>query len=465
MKTIIVGGGIVGTQLAQALIDEKQDLVIIEKDPEEARHLANRLDCLVITGLGNSPEILRSAGIDSAQYLIAVTGSDEINMVVCGLAYQENEKVLTVARVRNTDYHSFGVFSNPLLGTSCMVHPDLEVARTIIRSIEHGAMGDVRAFEDTDLRLTHIPIETGSIFVNRTIRDLRKTIPYKFLIVSLMRKSAYLIPRGDTLLLEGDVAYIIASDEVLEELYKSVGRNRVDLNKIAIVGGGKIGTYIVSDLLDKNKTGTSLFARIASLFKKRDKKSIVLIDKNYEKCKTLSSRFPDILVLNGDISDEGFVEEEGLNDYDLLIAATENQELNLVSAMYAKRIGVKKTISLVMKNNYVNIASHLGIDVTISLKDTVINTILRFVRQGEIKNLYSLAGGKIVLVEMAVQDDSGVIGRRIEDIKMPRDSLVILVSRDSKSFIPDGEYVFKENDNIIIITRKEFLQKVEELFV
>lgn len=465
MKTIIVGGGVVGTQLAKILIDEKRDVVIIEKDPENARHLSNQMDCLVIPGEGNNLEILRAAGIGKADHLVSVTSSDEINMVICGLAVNENQNLATVARIRNTDYHSFGFFENPLLGISYMVHPDLEVARTIIRTLEHGALGEIKAFEDSELKLINLEIRAGTVFANRTVADLRNACSFKFLIVTIIRKANYTIPRGDTLLLDGDIAYFIAPDEAIMELYRMAGKEKTDFNKIALVGGGRIGTYIVNDILEKGKGETSLFAKIASVFIKKTKKTIAIIDKDYEKCKNLTAQFPEVLVLNADVSEEGFAEEEDLPSYDLLLAVTDNQELNLITAAYARKLGVKKTVALVVQNSYVNIASHLGIDVTISLKDAVVNTILRYIRKGDIKNIYGIAGGKIDIIEMVLQDDCRLIGRRLEQVRMPKDSLVVTVTRKEKSFIPDGDYIFQPEDAILIIAPKDVLAKVEELFI
>jgi trk system potassium uptake protein len=459
MKIIIVGAGIVGVQLAKRLIEENNDVVLIEKGSDVVRTATNSVDCMIINDNGNRPEILKQAGIDKSDYLISVTGSDELNMIICNMVIHLAPRPVAIARVRNDDYSSQGISER-----IHYINPDRETSDGITRTIEQGVMSDITLFEGSEYQMMGLQIEESSPLRGQKVRQLRQNLGFDFLIGVIIRNGEYIIPSGETVLAEEDVVYVVARYDGLERLYTLSGKSRSPLKAIAIVGGGKVGSSIAEYLLQRKQERRSVFGLFLKLFSRGVGKSISIVEKNYEKCKSLSARFPEALVLNADISDEGFSEENDFFNYDLIIATTEDEELNLITAMYAKTQGTKKAVVLVTQRNYVHIAYKLGIDVAISIKNTVVASILKMVRRGGVRNTYSISGGKLEMVELTIEAGSPVAGSSLGQIKLPRDSLVLFISRGEEDIVPDGSYIFHEGDTCFIITRKEVIKKLEKLF-
>ena len=464
MKVVIVGAGTVGFQIAKQLADENKDVVLIEKDPDKARHASNNLDCTVINDEGNNPAVLKSAGIDKADFFISVTDSDEVNMISCGVVSSEFNVPYKIARVRNIDYSHTRISDQPFLGIDYIVNPEIEAARAITRTVEHGAVSDIMLFEQTNVQMRNLTVNETSPFKNRTLSEIKRSLQIEFLVAVILRESYYIIPSGNTVIRENDNLYLVAVEENLEKIFTRVGKHKMKFNKIVIIGGGKIGSHVAGHFIEPRESSYKIFDKLILSFIKKRKRKISIVDKSYERCKLLSERFPGALIINADISEEGIFEEERLSDYDLLIATTENQELNIITAIYAKTFGIKRSIALVKTNNYVNIASNLGIDVPVSIKNSMVNTILKFIRKGNIRSVHSISDGKVEVIELTTKESSRVVGKKINEIKFPHHSLIIYATRGKQNIIPDGKFVIQKGDHIILISRKEAIEKIEEMF-
>jgi len=463
MHVVILGAGSVGFQIAKQLIAEKKDVVIIEKDPKVVKHVSNYLDCMVINDVGNNIDVLKQAGIDKADFFISVTDSDEMNMISCGLVSSNTNVPCKIARVRNIDYSRSQIQMGPFLGIDHIVNPEIEASKVIIRTIEHGALSDILFFEKSKFQMQNMIITSGSPFCNETLKDIKQKLQLNFLIAFILRENNYIIPSGDTVLQEGDRLYIIATGDNLEKMFTRTGKFKIKLNKIVIAGGGKIGTYVADNLLRKQQSNLSFLNRITHAFVHHLKKNLVIIDKDIERCNALAERFSDALIINEDISDEGIYEEGQLFDYDLIITTTDNQELNLIAAVYAKTIGFKRSIAVVNKNNYINIASKLGIDVTVSQKNSMVNSILKLIRKGNIRNVYNFADGMVEVIELLVEN-APISDSRICDLKLPPQTLVVSITRGNKNILPNGNSTIQNGDHIIVIARKESILKIESIF-
>jgi len=464
MKIVIAGASSLGLQIAKQLIDENINVVIIEKNLEKVKRASNHLDCMVVNGEGNNLEALKKAGIDKADFFISVTDSDEVNMISCGLVSSEFNIPYKIARVRNIDYSSTQFSVSPFLGIDYIVNPEIEASKVITRSIEHGAISDILFFEKTRLQMRNITVSNTSLFKDKTLGEIKKSLKKDFLVPVILRENQYIIPSGETVVKEDDSLYMVATEKDHEEIFAKVGKHKIQLNKIVIVGGGRIGSYVADHLLQKQKSDLKFIDRLTRSFIQKWKRNIIIIDKNYDKCKLLSERFSEALIINDDISDEGIYEEGQFSDYDLIITTTGNQELNIVAAVYAKTIGIKRSIALVNKNNYINIASNLGIDVTVSQKNSMVNTILKLIRKGNIKSVYSISGGMVEVIELSVEKSS-IVGKKIKEIRFPPDTLIVSVTRGNKNIIPDGESIIQNGDDIIVIVRKESIKKMEDMFI
>jgi len=466
MKIVIVGAGNVGIQIARQLIEENKDVVLIDRDPEKIKFAQNSLDCMVVHGEANSRQILETAGIADADFFISVTESDELNMIACGLVSSEFTVPYKIARVRNIDYSDSRISDKPFLGIDYVVNPEIEAARAITRSVEHGATSDIMYFEDSSFQMRTLLAGPDSFFSEKTVKEVKESLGLDFIIAVVLRDNDYIIPSGNTVIRTGDTLYVIGEQETLEAIFSWAGKHRVDLKRVIVVGGGRIGSYVARDLLNKTPLGgkTSVTKLFRNLFTSRTARRLVIIEKDYETSKNLAEQFPEALVINDDISNEGVLEDGDFLKYDLLIAVTENQELNLVTSLYAKSLGIDRTIALVNKNNYLNIAANLQIDTTISLSNTMVNTVLKFVRRGNIKNVHAISGGKLEIIEVSCDEDSSFFGKKIKDLKLPHDTLIIFISNGQENIIPHGDYTIQSGDHIVLITRKESIKKLDKMF-
>jgi len=464
MKAVIVGGGLVGSQLARHLIQEKGDVVLIERNEETARHASNRLDCLVIQDEGNNLKALEEAGIANADALICVTDSDEINMITCGLASSRNPKLLKIARVRNPDYAKLGSIETPVLGIDHLVHPDVEAAKAVIRAIEHGALGDVHSIGDTPFELGSIDIDEGSPFAGKTVRDFRVLAGVECLVTLIERGEECLIPTGRSVIEAEDRVHVVAREKHLGGIFEVAGKKQKPLRRVGIVGGGRIGSLVLEGLLGDGFRKRSPLGKLLAMLRPRSMQQLVVIEKDYAVCKELSSRFPDVLVINEDISDEGFVDEEGISDLDLLVTTTENQELNMIAALYLKKRGIERAVALVNGGGYTGIARSLGIDVVVPLKSVVVDTILSHLIGGGVKSVHRVADGTVEILEMELCAESPAVGQRLDELKMADGSLVMLVTRGGDAFIPGGDCVFADGDRVVLIVKKGSVGDAERFF-
>ncbi|HOT75807.1 MAG TPA: NAD-binding protein, partial [Candidatus Wallbacteria bacterium] len=330
MKAIIFGAGAVGFQLAKVLIAEKYDVVIIEKDAERARFISSKLDCLVINQEGTLISTLRDAGAADARFFISVTNSDEVNIVSCGVIATEFKVPIKIARVRNVDYSNSNLLKKNFMGIDYIVNPEVEAASLISNTVALGASSDVMMFENTDVQIRNYVVSRTSFFFNKPLKKIKKYLKERFLIAGVTRNDEFIIPSGETVIEENDNVYIFAEREDLSRLFIDLGRKSEKNESVIIVGGTMIGTLVCEELVSGGI-------------------KVALIDKDRAICESLSEKFEDALVIHSDISEEGVFEEEQLEDYDLIITATNNEELNILSSVYAKSLGIKRAMALVTK--------------------------------------------------------------------------------------------------------------------
>jgi trk system potassium uptake protein TrkA len=473
----------VGTQLARHLIHEKHDVSLIEPNEERARHASNRLDCLVIHDGGNSLSSLMEAGLAKADALICVTDSDEVNMITCGLAASRYPALLKIARVRNDDYLTLNDGKNRLLekrailGIDYILHPDVEAARSVLNAVEHGAMGDILVFADTPYELGSVDINAGSEFDGLAMKDYRNLVREDSLVTLVERRNETLLPRGSTVLAAGDRVHILAKEKDLDHIFKLAGRSERVLRKIGIVGGSRVGALIAEELLGKNKKPPAareqnVSGKLFSFFKSirpRSGRRVIIIERDYNLCRDLAARYPEALVLNEDISDESFLVEERIDDLDLIITATEDQELNMIAAIYLKSRGVHRAIAMVTSAGYVAIARKLGVDVVIPMTTAVVDSILSHLMGEGITAVHRIGNGEINVFEIELGPDTPAAEKGIAELNTSGGALVMLVSRGDgpsvrRSFIPRGDYIFKSGDRIILIAKNGSETELERFF-
>lgn len=446
MNIVIVGAGEVGTHIASQLVAEQKDVVIIEKDPECAARASNMLDCLVVTGEGSNVDVLRQAGAENADIFIAATSVDEVNMISCFVAGSAFNTPIKIARVRNVDYMRGGLLKNSSIGIDYLVNPEIEAAFDIVQTVVHGASSGIFAFQGTNAQLRDFLVKDDSIFNGVLVKDIRSIIDQNFIIAGVLRNEMLHIPKGDFQILTGDHIYIVALGKSFNKILTRAGMTVDKLKRIVLVGGGLIGKHIAGMLIE-------------------DGKDVRIIEKDYERCKELSALYPDVTVINGNISDQDVFEEENIAYTDAIITTTQSEELNILAGVYAKSKGVKRAVALIDKLNYTTLATNLGIDSCISAKLSSVDAILKFIRKGNIKNVYTIFEGQAEAIEFIVgNSNQNIIGKKIMDLKLPAGCLIITVQRHRKTIIPTGSFVIEEGDSLITFVAHDEISRLEELF-
>ena len=446
MNIVLVGAGEVGTHIASQLVAEQKDVVIIEKDPECAARASNMIDCLVVTGEGSNVDVLRQAGAENADIFIAATSVDEVNMISCFVAGSAFNTPIKIARVRNVDYMRGGLLKNSSIGIDYLVNPEIEAAFDIVQTVAHGASSGIFAFQGTNAQLRDFLVKDDSIFNGVLVKDIRSLIDQNFIIAGVLRNEMLHIPKGDFQILTGDHIYIVALGKSFNKILTRAGMTVDKLKRIVLVGGGLIGKHIAGMLIE-------------------DGKDVRIIEKDYERCKELSALYPEATVINGNISDQDVFEEENIAYTDAIITTTQSEELNILAGVYAKSKGVKRAVALIDKLNYTTLATNLGIDSCISAKLSSVDAILKFIRKGNIKNVYTIFEGQAEAIEFIVGgSNQNIVGKKIMDLKLPAGCLIITVQRHRKTIIPTGSFVIEEGDSLITFVAHDEISKLEELF-
>lgn len=471
MKIIIVGAGFTGVQVAKRLIAERNDVVLIDRDEDIVSQVANRLDCMVLPEKGNSLKMLKEAGIANADALVAVTGSDEINMITCSLVESVYPDVITIARVRNYDYY-IDVNENRneeerdsrhLYGINYMVHPDVEAVEAIVNAVEHGAVTESVDFEGSKFEIANITIEKDSILDGITVQEIRKHIDKPFIVSFVEKSGIAMLPSGPTILRAGDRIGFLADKDNLPEFVELCGSKLQVFHKIAILGAGRIGTGVAEHLINPVKKG--LFSRLYN-FKRKMNHQIVIIDPDEKLTQEAAEKFPEAHVIRGEITDDSLVEEEGISSFDLVIAATHNHEKNMIASAYLESIGVKSTVCLITNSSYSGIARNIGIDVSIPLRDTVVDSILSHLRGRNVSGIHTISEDGLEIMEVTLPDDTKLEGKALKDIAEAGIFLVLLISRNGEEsyVIPGGNTELHAGDKLAIIHDTKDTQHIMEKF-
>lgn len=450
MKFVVAGAGAVGYDIARHLVKEGKDVVVIERDPIRAKFLESNLDCMVLNKEINRSQTMQELDLSDGDYFIAATNKDETNLIACSIAASSSAdgsmlNIKKIARVSNLDYSHAEFQGNPFLGADYIISPEMAAANHIAEVVKQGALSDVLAFEGSNITVRNEIVDRNSAFRNKNLIKIRKDINKPFLIALIRRGDSVLIPSGNTVVREGDEVYIVADEKTMDYIFARTGKKMKKIETALIVGTTKIA---------RNLLRTLSMTQI----------NIKLLSEDYEEAKEISRRYPNVLVINGDVRNESIFEEERLNEVDLIITVTENQELNVLSALYAKSIGVERAVASVSKESYISIAQKLGVDATVSPKRSTVDAILKYIRRGKIRTLHTLFDGEAEAVEILVSPQCNACGKRIKELDMPENSIIAAVTRNREVSIPNGDFEIKSGDSVIIVMKKQNVPKVEMIF-
>ena len=450
MKIIILGAGQVGSSVATNLASEANDITVVDENAAVLQDLQDRLDIRTVIGLASHPDILAQAGADDADMLIAVTNSDETNMIACQVAYTLFHTPTKIARVRSVEYLKYQrLFSQEALPVDVLISPEQLVTDYIQRLIENPGALQVLDFADGKVQLVAVHAYHGGPLVGHELRDLKEHMPgIDARVASIFRKGQQITPEGDTIIEVDDEVFFVAARKHIRAVMGELRKKDKPVRRVILAGGGNIGLRLASAIEGRNQ--------------------VKIIERNEERAKRLSEILDKSIVLLGDAADEELLIEENIENTDVFCALTNDEEANILSAMLAKRLGARKVMSLINRASYVNLVQSGTIDVAISPQQATIGSLLRHVRRGDVVMVHSLRRGAAEAIEAVAHGDhssSRVVGRTIDEIKLPRGTTIGAIVRGEEVIIAHHDTVIKTDDHVILfLSDKKCIQKVEQLF-
>ncbi|MEL7622018.1 MAG: Trk system potassium transporter TrkA [Clostridiales bacterium] len=444
MLAIIVGGGKLGFSIAELLTEEDYDVTVIEKNEEHIASLEDKLDIHVIQGNGASISVLESAGIAEAGLLVAVTASDEVNMVACMLGKQAGVKS-TIARVRNPEYleeKSSG--ANFLSGIDLIINPELVTAREIAKLIEVPEALDVMYYADHKVMLLELPISEKSPVKGLAMSQLNPQLPY--LIIAVARNHKVIIPRGNDKILAGDTIFLLARTNEMIQVEHFLGMERQETQRVIILGGGRTGGHLAK-ILEKNDY------------------AVRLIEKDYKKCEALSEEFRRVLVIHGDATDLDLLKQEGAGKTDVFVSVTDDDKVNLLVSLIAKHLGARRTIAQVRRSDYIDMMERVGIDIGVSPRVLTANAIFRFIKKSaHLLSFTLLREEGASMMEFEVDPHSKVAGHKLKDLTFPVGSIVGSIMRNGEVMIAKGNDRLLPDDQVTVFCLPRVYDQVIKLF-
>jgi len=451
VKIIILGAGQVGRTAAYHLSrEEANDVTVIDTDDEILRDLQDRLDIRTVSGNAASPRILEAAGIAATDILVALTSSDEVNMLACHIAWTLYRTPKKIARVRSADFTERDkLFGETAVAVDVWISPEQLVTEYVARLIRYPGALQVLDFADGRVRLVGIRALQGGPLVGQALRTLREHIPTADArVAAIYRAGKSVKPEGDTVVEDGDEVFFLAARENIRIVMKEMRREEAPARRVVIAGGGNIGFRLASELEDRNQ--------------------VKLIERDGKRARRVSEQLKSTTVLHGDAADEELLLEENIDSADIFAALTNSEEANILSAMLAKRLGAHKVMALINKPSYAELIESGSIDVAISPQTVTIGSLLAHVRRGDVVRVHSLRRGAAEALEVVVHgdaDSSKVIGRRIEDIALPEGTTLGAVVRGEDVIIAHHDTTVQADDHLILfLTDRRHIESVEKLF-
>lgn len=450
VNIIIVGCGKVGQALVEQLNDEGNNITIIDKVAEKVNDVSSRYDVMGVIGNGATHSVQREAGIDSANLLIAVTGSDELNLLCCLIAKKAGN-CHTIARVRNPEYYVDTPFLKDELGLAMVINPELAAASEIARVLRFPSAIKIDIFGRGRVELLKFRLPENSPLAGCAVKDIVTKLHSDVLVCTVERGEEVFIANGDLVFEEKDVISIVAAPRKAGEFFRKIKYKMNSVKDVMVVGGGEIGHYL-SDLLIRSGM------------------SVKLIEKDPTRCETLCSALDDgVSIINGDASDQNILLESGLEQTGAFVALTNLDEENILLSLFAKNVSNCKCVTKINRIGFDNVISKLDLDTIINPKSITSDIIVRYVRAmnssrgSNMETLYNVIKGKVEAAEFIIKEDSAVVGVPLMELDLKPDVLVAAVLRDKKVMIPRGHDCLNIGDAVIIVSRQIGLRNITDI--
>lgn len=449
MNIIILGVGQVGSTLAESLIVEGNNVTVVCPEQKQLRELQNRLDIQTVIGSGSHPDILRHAGAEQADMLIAVTNNDEVNMIACQVGYTLFKIPTKIARIRSPQYwRNITLFDDGAIPINYIISPEQLVTHGVRRLIEHPGALQVLDFADGRVQLVAIRPGLNAVLINKTLASLKTYLPeIDFRIADIYRQNHSIPLSGETVIEANDEVFFLAASEHVRTIMQAFGRQDSPNRRIMIAGGGNIGFQLAKTL--------------------EDRYLMKIIERNPERAEQIAEELRRTTILLGDASDRELLMDEDIDHTDVFCALTNDDEVNIMSALLAKRSGARRVMALISRTAYIELIEGSDIDIAISPQQATISDILARVRRGIVK-MYSLRRGAAEAIEIIAKGTSKtskVIGCAISDIALPTGAVIAAVVRDNKTLIAHHDIVIAPEDHVILfLIDKKHVRDIQVLF-
>ena len=450
MRILIAGGGQSAALIASRLIREGNEITIVEKDASRCAHLEETLDAKIVQGSAASIKTLRKAGLKNVQMLIAVTDSDEINILTCVIAKTYPNITVKVARVRSHEFEDWRrIADDNELGIDLIIHPESDAIERILRVVNVPGVSDIIDFADGKVKLFGMNVERNSWFAGKTLEELDAAGPPENSLVALIfRGQQVMIPHGAQVVLPGDHIYVCTTkknlDAVLE--FMGVGR-RGKLQRVFIVGGKQIGISLAQEL-------------------ERQGVQVKLIEKDAARCELIAGLVKKTVVIRGDGTDQATLEEENVDGVDAFLALTHHDEDNIIASLLARRLGAGKVVALINRLSYLSMVQRLGINTSVSLRLSTVDAVLQFVRKGRVLSVTTFREEEAEAIELIAAEGSPYVGKQLRDIALPRGAIVGAIARtDGEVIVPRGDVSIRPGDRVIFFTLESVVPELESAFL
>ena len=455
MKILILGAGRVGESVAESLASERNDITVIDTDGARLRALEERLDLRGVVGNGIQPSVLRQAGADDADMVIACSAMDETNLVVCKVAHDVFGVPTTIARLRSSEFQEGDeLLSRAGFAVDHVICPEESVMDYIHQLIQYPEALQVLHFSQERASMVAVRAVSGSALAGHTLSEFKELFPEAEMRVVAIYRNRYAMPNtANTRILEGDEVFVLADKQKLRAVLFALHKRDRPVQRVMIAGGGRVGMRLAKSLVGDYH--------------------VKIIERDKKRCEFLAEQLPsDVLVLQGDVADADLLEEENVGGMDLFLSLTNDDEDNIMSAMLAKRMGAQRVMALINRRAYAEMMEGSTIDIAISPAQTVIGELLAHLRRGDVAAVHSLRRGAAEVLEGVARGDiktSKLVGRRLEEIKLPKGASIGAIvrgeGRDSKVLMPHHDTLIEADDHIIVfIPNKRYVRDVEKLF-
>ncbi len=444
-KVVIVGAGEVGYHVALRLAQEQKEVVVIDINEKALQRMDDSMDVQTVCGSGSSPRVLAEMGLKNSDIFLAVTNSDENNILACLFANTIAPKAQKLARIRHVEYLNYAnILDNPALNISALVNPEQEIVNSIDKRLTLPGAVEYGEFADGRICMVAMKIQCGPL-LGKKLKHFREIVQEDQIMVgAIVRHKSLIIPSGDDVLEQGDIVYFIYQDSAQPALLQVLNCTRGVLSSVCIMGGGRIGSYMAESFAQKGI-------------------NVTLIERDATRCAELANELEQVTILHGDGTDKKLFEEENLLNTHAFVALTNDENTNIVSCLLAKSLGLREAVCRVDKAEYLSLLENIGIDHSVSLRYSAVNSILQYVRQESVISCVSVGNEAAEIMEVKVKKSSALIGRAVYSLGLPKGVLVLAVMREHDADIPKGDTVIEQDDRILLLALRDVVSKVEQI--